>query len=69
MLFLSEMRVSLAVCLPQHLAVFFVMGRKLFILRSEHTTEECVDVTAQEIVARERQSVDLPTSRKCVEIQ
>jgi hypothetical protein len=31
-----EMRASLAVYLPQHFFVFFVMWRELFILRSEH---------------------------------
>ena len=51
MLFLSEMWAGLAIGLPQDLAIFFVMCRKLFILRPEHTTQECVDIATQEIVA------------------
>lgn len=45
------------------------MRRKLFILRSEHTPQECINVIAQEIIAREGQPIDLPPSGKGIEIQ
>ena len=45
------------------------MWRKLLILRSEYTTQECINVVAQEIIAREGESIDFPSSRKGIEIQ